>query len=222
MMVRVVVAEDSLLAREGVMRVLEGADDIEIVGTCSDAATLRRTIEKAQPDVVLTDIRMPPSGTDEGIQVAEELRDSHPDIGVVVLSHHVDPMYAVALFGAGSDRRAYLLKERLNDRAELGRVIRVVAAGGSVVDARVVAELLDAHAHPGDTKLGTLTPREKQILALIAEGHSNGAIADALDVTKRAVEHHVNQIFAKLDLGEEKDVSRRVKAAVVFLAGDTG
>jgi len=222
MKVRVVMAEDSLLAREGLTRVLERADDIEIVGTCSDAATLRRTIEEARPDVVLTDIRMPPSGTDEGIQVADELRGSHPEIGVVVLSHHADPIYAAALFAAGSDRRAYLLKERLKDRAELGRVISVVAAGGSVVDARIVEELLGAHGHPGDSKFGTLTPREKQILALIAEGHSNGVIADALVVTKRAVEHHVNQIFSKLELGDERDVSRRVKAAIVFLAGDAG
>jgi DNA-binding NarL/FixJ family response regulator len=222
MTVRVVVAEDSLLAREGVMRVLERADGIEIVATCSDAASLRRTIDEAHPDVVLTDIRMPPSGTDEGLQVAEELRASHPEIGVVVLSHHADPMYAAALFGAGSDRRAYLLKERLKDRGELGRAIRAVAAGGSVVDARVVEALLGAHGHPGAAKLSALTPREKQILALIAEGHSNGAIADALVVTKRAVEHHVNQIFAKLDLGEEKDVSRRVKAAIVFLTEDAG
>jgi DNA-binding NarL/FixJ family response regulator len=221
MTVRVVVAEDSLLAREGVMRVLERVDDIEIVGTCSDAATLRRTIEEAHPDVVLTDIRMPPSGTDEGIRVAEELRTSHPDIGVVVLSHHADPIYATALFDGGSDRRAYLLKERLSDRGELGRAIRTVAAGGSVVDPRVVEELLAAHEHR-DGKLSTLTPRERQILALIAEGHSNGAIADALVVTKRAVEHHVNQIFSKLELGDEKDVSRRVKAAIVFLAEDAG
>ena len=222
MMVRVVVAEDSLLAREGVMRVLERADDIEIVATCSDARNATPTIEEARPDVVLTDIRMPPSDTDEGIRIAEELRTSHPEIGVVVLSHHVDPMYAVALFGAGSDRRAYLLKERLKDRGELGRAIRVVASGGSVVDARVVEELLGAQRPPGSAKLSTLTPRERQILGLIAEGHSNGAIADALVVTKRAVEHHVNQIFSKLDLGDEKDVSRRVKAAVVFLTEDRG
>jgi DNA-binding NarL/FixJ family response regulator len=222
MTVRVVVAEDSLLAREGVMRVLERADDIEVVGACSDAATLRRTIEEAQPDVVLTDIRMPPSGTDEGIRVAEELRASHPEIGVVVLSHHADPMYAAALFGAGSDRRAYLLKERLKDRGELGRVVREVADGGSVVDPRVVEELIGTHGQPDGGKLAALTPRERQILALLAEGRSNGAIADELVVTKRAIEHHINQIFGKLDLGDEKDVSRRVKAAILFLAGDTG
>ena len=222
MTVRVVVAEDSLLAREGVLRVLERASDIEIVATCADAPTLRRTIEEAHPDVVVTDIRMPPSRTDEGIQVAEELRASHPEIGVVVLSHHADPIYAAALFGAGSDRRAYLLKDRLKELGELSRVIRAVADGGSVVDARIVEELLGVHAHPGVDKLATLTPREMQILALVAEGQSNGAIADTLVVTKRAVEHYVNQIFAKLDLGDEKDVSRRVKAAIVFLAGDTG
>jgi DNA-binding NarL/FixJ family response regulator len=165
---------------------------------------------------------MPPSGTDEGIRVAEELRASHPEIGVVVLSHHADPMYAAALFGAGSDRRAYLMKERLKDRGELGHAIMAVAAGGSVVDARVVEELLGFHGQPDGGKLGALTPREMQILAMIAEGHSNGAIADALVVTKRAVEHHVNRIFSKLDLGEEQHVSRRVEAAITFLAEDAG
>src|SRR3954470_24593386 len=222
MTVRVVLAEDSLLAREGVIRVLERADDIEIVATCSDATALRRAIEEAQPDVVLTDIRMPPSDRDEGIRVAEDLRTSHPEIGVVVLSHHADPIYAAALFGGGSDRRAYLLKERLKDRGELGHAIRQVAAGGSVVDARIVEELLSARSHPGDAALSTLTPREKQILALLAAGHSNGAIADTLVITKRAVEHHVHEIFFKLDLGEERDVSRRVKAAILYLAEDAG
>jgi DNA-binding NarL/FixJ family response regulator len=222
MTVRVVVAEDSLIAREGVTRVLERADDIVIVATCSDGVTLRCTIEEAHPDVVLIDIRMPPSGTDEGIRVAEELRASHPEIGVVVLSDHADPVYAAALFGTGSDRRAYLLKERLKDRGELGRAIRAVAAGGSVVDTRVVEELLGIDGPLGDPKLDALTPRELQIHAMIAEGHSNGAIADALVVTKRAVEHYIHQIFSKLDLGAERDVSRRVKAAIVFLARDAG
>jgi DNA-binding NarL/FixJ family response regulator len=222
MTLRVVLAEDNLIAREGVMRVLERAEDIELVATCADAATLRATIDETYPDVVLTDIRMPPSETDEGIRIAEELRTSHPDIGVVVLSQYAEPVYALALFEAGPERRAYLLKETLKYRGELGNAIRAVAAGGSVVDARVVEKLLDRQTRRADSRLDTLTPREREILALIAEGHSNGAVAEALVVTKRAVEHHVNNIFLKLDLGEPKDVSRRVKAAMTFLAeGDS-
>jgi DNA-binding NarL/FixJ family response regulator len=218
MTVRVVLAEDNLIAREGVTRVLERSEDIELVATCADAATLRATIDETHPHVVLTDIRMPPSETDEGIRIAEELRTSHPDIGVVVLSHYAEPAYALALFEAGPDRRAYLLKDHLRYRGELSNAIRAVAAGGSVVDARVVEKLLDRQARREDSRLPTLTPREREILALIAEGHSNGAVAEALVVTKRAVEHHVNNIFFKLDLGDAKDVSRRVKAAMMFLA----
>jgi DNA-binding NarL/FixJ family response regulator len=220
MTLRVILAEDNLIAREGVTRVLEGAEDIELVATCADAATLRATIDEIHVDVVLTDIRMPPSGTDEGIRIAEELRTSHPDIGVVVLSHYAEPAYALALFAAGSERRAYLLKDHLKYRGELGNAIRAVAAGGSVVDARVVEKLLHRQTRREGSRIDTLTPREREILALIAEGHSNGAVADALVVTKRAVEHHVNNIFLKLDLGEPKDVSRRVKAAMTLLAED--
>ena len=222
MTLRVVLAEDSLLAREGVTRVLERTDDIELVATCSDAATLRATIDELHPDVVLTDIRMPPDETDEGIRVAGELRTSHPEVGVVVLSQYAEPAYAVALFEAGSNGRAYLLKERLRYPDELGRVIREVAAGGSVVDPRVVEKLLADRARREDGPLTSLTPRETEILAQIAEGHSNRAIADALVITKRAVEHHINQIFLKLDLGDEKDVSRRVRAAITFLAEQEG
>ena len=216
MTVRVVLAEDSLIAREGVARVLEPVSDIEIVAMCADAGTLRATIDEASPDVLVTDIRMPPSETDEGIRVAQQLRASHPEMGVVVLSHYAERVYAVALFAGGSDRRAYLLKERVRERGELSRAIRAVAAGGSVVDPHVVEKLL---AHKAGSNLDLLTPRESEILSMIAQGHSNGAIATALVITKRAVEHHVNQIFLKLDLGEEKDVSRRVKAAILYLSG---
>jgi DNA-binding NarL/FixJ family response regulator len=217
MTVRLVLADDSFLAREGITRLLEAEDDIEIVATCSDVATLRAAIEEHRPDVILTDIRMPPDETDEGIQFAHELRSSHPTIGVVVLSQYAEPSYALALFDGGSDGRAYLLKERLRHRGELGGAIRAVHAGGSVVDSSVVEALLTRQANRKDTKLSQLTARETQILALITEGRSNGAISEALGVTKRAVEHHINQIFFKLDLGDEKDVSRRVKAAIAFL-----
>jgi DNA-binding NarL/FixJ family response regulator len=218
-MLRIVLAEDSLIAREGITRVLENVDDIEIVATCSDAVTLQAAIEQTWPHVVLTDIRMPPDETDEGIQIAEALRTSHPEIGVVVLSQYAEPVYAAALFAGGSDRRAYLLKERLKDRGELARAIREVASGGSVVDPRVVETLL---ANRGDQELSSLTPRELEILALIAQGHSNGAIADTLVITKRGVEHHINQIFFKLELGDEKDVNRRVMATILYLTSPAG
>ena len=215
MTLRLVLAEDSLIAREGVARVLEFAPDIEIVATCSDAVTLRAAIDEVRPDVLVTDIRMPPSETDEGIRIAQQLRTSHPELGVVVLSHYAEPVYAVALFASGSGRRAYLLKEQVREPGELSRAIREVAAGGSVVDPRVVAKLL---AYSEGSKLDLLTPRETEILSLIAQGRSNAAIASLVTITKRAVEHHVNQIFMKLDLGDEKDVSRRVKAAIMYLA----
>lgn len=219
MAIRVVLAEDSFIAREGIVRALEGIDEVDLVATCGDVDELRAAIDETAPDLVLTDIRMPPTNTDEGIRVAEELRDSHPEIGVVVLSQHAEPLYATALFDKGSDRRAYLLKERLKDREELGRALHEVAAGGSVVDSKIVEELLALQRRREDTRLDQLTPRELEILGMIAEGKSNTAIAEALVITKRAVERHINAIFWKLDLGESEDVSRRVKAVLLYLRG---
>lgn len=217
MAIRVVLGEDSYLAREGIMRALEAIDDVDLVDSCADLESLREAVATVQPDVVLTDIRMPPSNTDEGIRLAGELRSSHPDIGVVVLSQHAEPLYAMALFEDGSDRRAYLLKERLKDRDELSRALREVADGGSVVDSRIVEELLATQRGREKSQLDTLTPRELEILGMIAEGRSNSAIAAALVITKRAVERHINAIFWKLDLGESEDVSRRVKAVLLYL-----
>ena len=222
MTLRVVLGEDSYLASEGVARALERVDGVELVATRGDLDSLRAAIEEEQPDVVLTDIRMPPTNTDEGIRLATELRSSEPDIGVVVLSQHNEPGYATALFETGSTRRAYLLKERVKDAGELGRALRSVAEGGSVVDAAVVETLLKAYRSRDGSQLSALTPRELEILGLIAEGRSNAAIADALVLTKRAVERHINGIFMKLDLGENQDVSRRVKAALIYLADSTG
>jgi DNA-binding NarL/FixJ family response regulator len=216
--IRVVLAEDNLIAREGISRLLDAAPDIVVVDTCSDADALRESIEKTSPDVVLTDIRMPPTGTDEGIRIASELRGTHPDVGVVVLSMHAQPEYAIALLEGSSDRRAYLLKDRLGDSGELYRAIREVAAGGSVIDARVVDQLLGARAAREDSKLATLTAREREILALIAEGKSNQAIAEQVVITKRSVERHINQVFWKLDLSDSADYSRRVKATLLYLA----
>jgi DNA-binding NarL/FixJ family response regulator len=217
-LIRVVLADDSFLAREGLERVLGSIEDVDLVATCADLDELRSTVEQAKPDVVLTDIRMPPTNTDEGIRFAGELRSSLPEVGVVVLSQHAEPAYAMSLFEDGSSRRAYLLKERVKDTDELARALREVAAGRSLVDPRIVDELVSSRLH--DPGIEKLTPREREILALIAEGRSNAGIAEALEITKRAVERHINGIFVKLDLPEDGDVNRRVKATLLYLLGD--
>ena len=217
--IRVVLADDSFLAREGIARVLESLEDIELVAAAEDLDELRSAVEREKPDVVVTDIRMPPTNTDEGIRFARELRSTDPKVGVVVLSQHADPSYAMALFANGSERRGYLLKERVKDEDELARALREVVAGRSLVDPRIVDRLVSARVDK-DPGLERLTPRERQILAMIAEGRSNNAIADTLMVTKRAVERHINGIFLKLDLGEASDVNRRVKAALLYLTGE--
>jgi DNA-binding NarL/FixJ family response regulator len=219
MSIRVVAAEDSFFAREGIVSILGDIDDVELIEMSGDLDELRDAVERTSPDIVLTDIRMPPTNTDEGIRFAAELREQHPEMGVVVLSQHAEPRYAMALFNAGSDRRAYLLKERLHDKSELSRALHDVAAGGSLVDSRVVDKLVSARQQD-DSELTRLTPREIEILALIAEGRSNGSIAASLEITKRAVERHINAIFLKLDLGKPEDVSRRVKAALLYLGGE--
>jgi DNA-binding NarL/FixJ family response regulator len=215
---RVILGEDSYLATEGIARVLERAGDFELVATVGDLDTLTQAIEQELPDVVLTDIRMPPTNTDEGIRLANELRDSHPEIGVVVLSQHAEPTYATALLEGGSRGRAYLIKEHVKDAPELGRAVNAVAAGESVIDPLVVETLLQSRRAAEPSQLDELTPRELEILALIAEGRSNAAIARELVLTKRAVERHINGIFMKLDLGTPDDINRRVKAALLYLA----
>jgi len=219
-MIRVVLAEDSFLAREGVTHVLESIDDVELVAACADLDELRATVDEARPDVVLTDIRMPPTNTDEGIRFAGELRHSQPEVGVVVLSQHAEPAYALSLFEDGSSQRAYLLKERVKDRDELERALREVAEGRSLVDPRIVDRLVSARLD--DPGIEKLTPGEREILALIAEGRSNTSIAESLGVSRRAVERHINGIFVKLDLPQDGDVNRRVKATLRYLAGETG
>jgi DNA-binding NarL/FixJ family response regulator len=217
---RVVLGEDSFLAREAISALLNETAGIELVAACEDADSLRSAIDREQPDVVLTDIRMPPDHRDEGIRVANELRRTQPEVGVVVLSQHAEPGYAALLFDDGSHGRAYLLKESLKDREELVRAVVTVAEGGSVVDPLIVDELLDIQRRRRDTPLDLLTPRELEILGLIAEGRSNAAIAEQLVVTKRAVERHINSIFLKLGLRDGVDVSRRVKAALLYLSGE--
>jgi DNA-binding NarL/FixJ family response regulator len=217
--IRVVLGDDSFLAREGVARVLEGIEDVDLVASCEDLDELRETVERLEPDAVVTDIRMPPTNTDEGIRFAGELRRSHPDVGVVVLSQHAEPAYAMNLFEDGSRQRAYLLKERVRDEDELARALREVVAGRSLVDPRIVDKLVSARLNH-DPGLEKLTSREREILALIAEGRSNTSIASEVGITKRAVERHINGIFLKLDLGESSDVNRRVKAALLYLTGE--
>jgi DNA-binding NarL/FixJ family response regulator len=216
--IRVVVADDSYLVREAIKHVLAEADGVHVVATCADRDTLLAEIDASVPDVVVTDIRMPPTNSDEGVQVATRLRESHPGIGVVVLSQFAEPRYALALLASGSDRRAYLLKERVQHRGQLVRAIEAVARGGSEIDAKVVEGLIDARTQAESSGLAELTPREREILAFVARGRSNQAIADELVLTKRAVEKHINAIFLKLGLTQAEDVSRRVKAALIYLA----
>jgi DNA-binding NarL/FixJ family response regulator len=220
--IRVVVAEDSPLLREGISRLVSAHDDFELVGVAADLPQLLAVIEEQSPDVVVTDIRMPPTGTDEGIQAAAWLRTNRPDVGVVILSQYAAPSYALALLEEGSAGRAYLLKERVAGADELARVIRAVAAGGSVVDPLVVDELVNARRQRRTSDLSFLTVRESEILAEMAQGKSNAAIASTLGISERAVEKHTNSIFAKLGLTEEKDVNRRVKAVLVFLSEPSG
>jgi DNA-binding NarL/FixJ family response regulator len=209
-MIRVVLADDSYLVREALEHVLADADRIEVVAACGDRDSLLRAVDSEQPDVVVTDIRMPPSDSDEGLQVAAALRDSHPDIGVVVLSQFAEPRYGLALLDGGSDGRAYLLKERIQHRRQLVSAIEAVAEGSSVIDAKVVETLVDARKRAEASPLADLTPRELEILTFVARGQSNQAIADGLVLTKRAVEKHINAIFLKLGLTHAADVSRHL------------
>ncbi len=218
MPIRVVVAEDAFLVREAVTRLLSDTPDVETVAAVADRATLMATVEAERPDVVVTDIRMPPTDSDEGIRVAAELRASHPRTGVVVLSQYAEPAYVLKLLENGSSGRAYLLKERVHHRGQLVDAVRAVHEGGSFIDPKVVELLARTRERSADSRLTVLTPRERETLAEIAQGKSNEAIAESLVLTKRAVEKHIHSIFMKLNLAYEQDVSKRVKAALLFLA----
>jgi DNA-binding NarL/FixJ family response regulator len=219
--IRVVVAEDNTLLREGLTRLIEADPELELAGTCGSLDALLDLTEQVEPDVVLTDIRMPPTGTDEGIRAAAAIRESAPGIGVVVLSQFASPAYALSLLDAGSEGRAYLLKDRVADVDDLLHAIKTVAGGGSVIDPKVVEELVGAR-RPAKSPLDFLTPREKETLGEMATGKSNAAIAGALVLSERAVEKHINSIFSKLNLTEEPDVNRRVKAVLLYLAAQGG
>jgi DNA-binding NarL/FixJ family response regulator len=215
---RLVVADDSFLIRELLTQILGDAPEVELVEVCSNGKELLAAVARSHPDVVVLDIRMPPSGDNEGIRVAARLRETDPDIGVVVLSQYAEPSYALALLEHGTSRRAYLLKERLRSKEDLIEAIEAVAIGGSVIDPSVVDVLIEARTRARDTRLSQLTNREREVLAEIATGKSNGGIAEKLVLTKRAVEKHVNSIFSKLELPETEDTSRRVKATLIYLA----
>jgi DNA-binding NarL/FixJ family response regulator len=220
--IRVVLAEDNALLREGIARIIDGEPDLELVGQAADLPELLELIEEASPGVVVTDIRMPPTGTDEGIQAASWLREHKPEVGVVVLSQYKTPSYALALLETGSAGRAYLLKEQVAGVDELAQPIRTVAASGSMIDPQIVDELIEAKSSRRKSDLSWLTPRESEILGEMATGKSNAAIAASLQISERAVEKHTNSIFSKLALTEERDVNRRVKAVLVYLSDPSG
>jgi DNA-binding NarL/FixJ family response regulator len=216
--IRVLVAEDNQLLREGLVRLVGAIDGVEVAGACGTYDDLLRLADELGPEVVLTDIRMPPTGTDEGIRAAARLRTTHPATGVVVLSQHASPTYALALLEHGSEGRAYLLKDRVAGTDELAAAIRAVAGGRSVIDPKVVEELVATRSRAPKSPIDFLTPREKEILGEMAQGKSNAAIAASLFLSERAVEKHINSIFSKLHLTEEPDVNRRVKAVLVYLS----
>ncbi len=216
---RLVIAEDNLLVREGIVSLLATAPDIEPIAVCSSLDELFTAVDRHDPDVVVTDIRMPPTNRDEGIQAARRFRHTHPGLGIVVLSQFVDPAFALALFDNGTRGRAYLLKDRVDELDRLANAIRQVASGGSFIDDDVVDALVRSRTRMVDSPLTTLTARELEVLAEMATGASNAAIAEALGLSAHSVEKYSTAIFAKLGLGEDIDVNRRVAAVLVFLAG---
>ncbi len=218
MPIRLVLAEDHFLVREGVRRLLATQADLDVVAVCGDLDSLLAAVEAEQPDVVITDIRMPPDRADEGIQAAERLRETNPEIGVVVLSQYSEPRYALALLEGGTARRAYLLKERVADVEQLVAAIRAVADGGSVIDPKVVEGLVAEKSRLSESPLHELTPRERDVLREMAEGKNNAAIAQALFLTERSVEKVIHSIFLKLGLAWETSVNKRVKAVILYLA----
>jgi DNA-binding NarL/FixJ family response regulator len=216
--IRLVVAEDNYLIREALRGLLSTRDDFEIAAVCEDLDSLLEAVETERPDVVVTDIRMPPENTDEGIQAAIRLRETSPEVGVVVLSQYASPTFVLALLEGGSERRAYLLKERVRDLDQLVAAIHAVAGGGSVMDPKVVDALVAENAREEDSPLNELTPREHDVLREMAEGKNNAAIAEALVLTERSVEKVIHSIFLKLGLTWETAVHKRVKAVILYLA----
>jgi len=218
MAIRIVLAEDNFLLREGVRRVLESSDQVEVVATCGDLGEALGAIDDHGPDVVLTDIRMPPNRKDEGIQIARHCRAAHSTTGVVLLSQYVEPTYVRVLLDQGTEGRGYLLKEHLADLDDLLVAITSVARGGSAIDPKVVQSLVQARALDDDARMERLSPRERQVLALIAEGRTNAAVAQQLVLSQHAVEKHINSIFSKLNLTGDQELHPRVRATLMYLA----
>jgi DNA-binding NarL/FixJ family response regulator len=216
--VKVVIAEDHYLVREGTRRLLESSGEVDVVAAVESAETLLEAVERLHPNAVITDIRMPPTHQLEGIEAAHEIRSRHPDVGVVVLSQYVNALYAFELFRDGTTGLAYLLKDRVGELDELLRALREVASGGSVIDPKVVEGLLGRRQEPARSLLETLSSRELEVLSEMAQGKSNTAISGSLYVSPSAVEKHINAIFAKLMLSSEDGAQhRRVAAVLTFL-----
>ena len=218
MAVRVALADDSFLAREALTGMLAEMPDVELVAACCDADELRAAFDEARPDIVLTEIPLPPSMTDEGLRLAAELRDSHPETAVIALSDACDPAYAVALLESGADRRAYLLKDHLRSPRQLLAAIETVSRGGSLIDAKVVEALMRQRQESASSPVAELSAEERATLVEMARGASNAAIARKLGITQRAVERQIHAIFEKLQLPATRDVNRRVRAVLLFLA----
>ena len=216
-MVRVVFAEDNYLVREGTAALLQGSDDVDLLGTATALDELLTAVEELKPEVVLTDIRMPPTNTTEGIDAAKRIRADHPDIGVVVLSQFAEEEYAYELLKDGAAGLGYLLKERVADVTEVVRALNEVAKGGSVLDPKIVEALVAAKDRMAQSPLASLTEREREVLDHMAQGKNNASIAQSLFLTERAVEKHINSLFHKLGLSEETAVHRRVMAVLAFL-----
>ena len=214
---RVVIAEDNYLVREGTKRLLEDSGEVEVLAAVSNAEELLRAVDDMRPDAVLTDIRMPPGHQVEGIEAAHAIRKKHPAIGVVVLSQHSDAAYAVQLLKDGTEGLAYLLKTRVGELDELLHALREVSAGRSVVDSGVVERLVDYRSRQAESPLRLLSEREVEVLREMAEGKSNSSIARGLHLSESSVEKYVNTIFSKLGLSEERLLSRRVAAVLAYL-----
>ena len=217
--IRVAIADDSYLIREAIGQILGRMTGIELVAACADGDSLWDAVENKSLDAVIVDMRMPPSGELEGIEIASRLRERHPDVGLVLLSQYAEPRYGLELMSPSAAGRAYLLKDRVHDREELESAIRTVARGGTMIDPSMVRMLLETQQQRRSSAVAELTRREQEVLAEMAQGKSNAAIGEALGLTKRAVEKHVGSIFMKLELSDEEDmVSRRVAAVLLYLA----
>jgi DNA-binding NarL/FixJ family response regulator len=216
-MIRVVFAEDNYLVREGTAALLQNAGSVDLVATAASFDELLAQVEETSPGAVLTDIRMPPTNTTEGIDAAKRIRQEHPNVGVVVLSQYAEEEYAYELLKDGAAGLGYLLKERVSDLDEVVRALNEVSKGGSVLDPKVVEALVSAKERMAHSPLASVTEREREVLELMAQGKNNASIAKVLFLTERAVEKHINSLFHKLGLTEEPDVHRRVMAVLAFL-----